>query len=126
MGVLTFAHHHAEHDVGHLLGLGTELRRLFKEHGEVRVGAELFRILLGIDSQSPGFQKIRIAPSLCTLKEVSGTMPHPHGFIRTAYQVDKRGKLTAHIELPQGTSGVFAWKGTEYPLKAGKQTIVAR
>lgn len=87
---------------------------------------ELFRILLGIDSQSPGFQEIRIVPSLCTLKEVSGTMPHPNGFIRTAYQVDKRGKLTARIELPQGTSGVFAWKGKEYPLKAGKQTIVAR
>jgi hypothetical protein len=32
---------------------------------------EFYRILLGIDSYAPGFNKIKIAPSLGELKEVS-------------------------------------------------------
>jgi hypothetical protein len=84
---------------------------------------ELFRIVLGIDSDAPGFKKIRIAPSLGTIKAVSGTMPHPMGSISVAYAIDKKGSLEATIVLPQGSTGVFVWKGKEYPLKEGKQVI---
>lgn len=84
---------------------------------------ELFRILLGIDSQAPGFREIRIAPSLGMLKEVSGTMPHPAGMISAAYKKDLKGKLTARLILPEGTTGVFVWKGKEYKLHAGEQTL---
>ncbi|MDR2499210.1 MAG: alpha-L-rhamnosidase N-terminal domain-containing protein [Tannerellaceae bacterium] len=80
---------------------------------------EHFRILLGIDSDAPGFRKIRIAPSLGNLKEVSGTMPHPSGSISASYLIDKNGALQATLTLPKGTSGVFVWKGKEYPLNEG-------
>lgn len=84
---------------------------------------ELYRILLGIDSASPGFKKIRIAPSLGDLKEVSGTIPHPMGDITASYAFDKKGKGTARLVLPQGTTGTFIWKGKEYPLVPGEQVI---
>ncbi|MDR1402240.1 MAG: alpha-L-rhamnosidase N-terminal domain-containing protein [Tannerellaceae bacterium] len=84
---------------------------------------EFYRILLGIDSYAPGFNKIKIAPSLGKLKEVSGAMPHPLGIITAEYAVDNKGKLTANLILPPGTSGTFIWKGKEYPLKEGRQQI---
>jgi len=84
---------------------------------------EFYRILLGIESDAPGFKKIRITPSLGKLKEVSGTMPHPDGDISASYKIDKNGKLTATLILPPGTSGSFLWKNKEYELKAGKNSI---
>lgn len=85
---------------------------------------ELYRILLGIRSDAAGFEKVRIAPALGDLKEVAGKMPHPKGFISVSYIVEKNGTLTAHIELPKGISGVFCWKGKEYALHDGEQTII--
>ena len=83
---------------------------------------EFFRTILGIESQAPGFKEVRIAPSLGELKEVSGKMPHPEGFISVSYQ--KKGKeLIADIELPAHTQGTFIWEGKEYPLNSGKQTV---
>jgi hypothetical protein len=84
---------------------------------------EFFRILLGIDSHAPGFGKIRISPSLGELKTVSGSMPHPAGSISVSYALDRKGLLTARIILPPGTTGTFVWKGKEYALVAGEQTI---
>ncbi|MDR2118611.1 MAG: alpha-L-rhamnosidase N-terminal domain-containing protein [Tannerellaceae bacterium] len=84
---------------------------------------EFYRILLGIDSRAPGFRKIRIAPSLCGLKSVSGTMPHPSGSISVSYALDKKGVLKAVITLPPDTEGSFVWKGKEYALSAGEQTV---
>jgi hypothetical protein len=84
---------------------------------------EFYRILLGIDSDAPGFKKIRIAPSLGSLKEVSGTMPHPAGSISVSYKVDKKGSLSARIVLPAGTSGLFVWKGVERTLSEGISTF---
>lgn len=84
---------------------------------------EFFRILLGIDSKAPGFKKVRIAPSLGILKEVSGTMPHPAGTIFAGYKVDKKGKLTARLVLPDGVTGIFIWKGEQYELHSGEQVL---
>ncbi|MDH6358611.1 alpha-L-rhamnosidase C-terminal domain-containing protein [Parabacteroides sp. PF5-9] len=84
---------------------------------------EFYRILLGITSDAPGFHKVRIAPALGKLKEVSGTMPHPNGKISVAYKLLSNGKLEAKITLPQQTSGTFEWKGKTYPLTAGEQMI---
>lgn len=84
---------------------------------------EFYRILLGIDSDAPGFRKIRIAPSLGSLKEVSGSIPHPNGIVSAAYRIDKKGKLTAELGLPEQTEGLFVWKGKEYPLKAGENKL---
>ena len=75
---------------------------------------EFYRILLGIDSDAPGFRKIRI---------VSGTIPHPLGSVTAAYKLDERGEGTARLVLPEGTTGIFIWDGKEIPLKPGEQVI---
>lgn len=84
---------------------------------------EFYRILLGISSSAPGFNKVQISPALGALKEVSGTMPHPKGEISASYKLDNKGVLNVEITLPQSVSGTFIWKGKEYALKGGKQTL---
>lgn len=80
---------------------------------------ELFRIVLGIDTDAPRFGKVRITPAMGKLTKASGTIPHPAGFIRVDYKLDKNGRLDALVELPAGISGTFVWDGKEYPLQAG-------
>lgn len=87
---------------------------------------EFYRIVLGIDSDAPGFTRIRIAPSLGKLREVSGSMPHPKGNIAASYQLDAKGHGKACLTLPAGTTGTFVWKEKTYPLQAGKQEIELR
>ena len=84
---------------------------------------EFFRIILGIDSDAPGFGRIRIAPSLCGLKQVSGSIPHPAGTVSADYKIDKRGRLTARLTLPEGTTGRFIWQGEQHELHAGEQVL---
>lgn len=84
---------------------------------------EFFRIVLGIGSGAPGFTKIHIQPALGSLKDVSGKMPHPNGFISANYKINKKGALTATLSLPPDTEGVFVWKSKEYPLSSGEQTF---
>jgi alpha-L-rhamnosidase len=81
---------------------------------------ELFRIVLGIDSDSAGFDKIRITPHLGRLKNASGSIPHPRGEIKVNYQIDKDGKFNSVISIPQGTSGTLFWKGKKFILKGGQ------
>jgi len=78
---------------------------------------EFFRTVLGIDSDAPGFHKIRIEPNLGYLKKAEGTMPHPAGEIKVSYIVNAGGKCNATISIPKGTSGVFVWKGKEHLLQ---------
>ena len=84
---------------------------------------EFYRVVLGIDSDAPGFGKVRIAPNLGTLKKVSGTVPHPLGDIAVNYEVDKKGKLIATVDLPENIKGTFVWKGQNYPLVSGHQAF---
>lgn len=81
---------------------------------------ELFRIVLGIDTDVPRFKKVRITPALGRLTKASGTIPHPDGFVRVDYKFGKKGQLEALVELPKGVSGVFVWEGKEYPLHEGE------
>lgn len=78
---------------------------------------EFFRTVLGIDTDAPGFNKIRIEPQLGALKKAEGTMPHPKGEIKVSYVINAQGKCNAAIFIPKGTSGVFVWKGKEHLLK---------
>ena len=55
---------------------------------------EFYRIVLGIDANAPGFKEVVVSPSLGKLKRVSGTIPHPDGFISVDYTIDKKNKLT--------------------------------
>lgn len=84
---------------------------------------ELYRIVLGIDSDAPGFDKVLLSPHLGPLKKVQGRMPHPKGEISVSYAVNPAGRLTAKINLPTGVSGRLVWKGQQKPLKAGYQLL---
>ncbi|WP_020597177.1 alpha-L-rhamnosidase C-terminal domain-containing protein [Spirosoma panaciterrae] len=82
---------------------------------------EFYRIILGIDSDAPGFEKVRITPNLGNLHNVSGQMPHPKGVISVSYTLSQTGTLRADINLPEGVTGTFRWKGQQRPLTAGHQ-----
>lgn len=83
---------------------------------------ELFRIILGINSGTPGFKKITIEPHLGKLQQAKGKIPHPEGdIIVDYYQVKKKWK--AEISLPKNTTGTFKWKGKAYPLSPGNTTL---
>ncbi len=79
---------------------------------------EFFRILLGIDSDAPGFTKVKIEPHPGKLRHLKGEMPHPQGVIRAEY-TSSGNTWTARIELPGKLSGRFVWKGKSLPLHAG-------
>ncbi|MCF0160127.1 MAG: alpha-rhamnosidase, partial [Bacteroidaceae bacterium] len=83
---------------------------------------EFFRTLLGIDSASPAFRTVKISPCLGDIQKIGGTMPHPQGEIKVAYQ-KKGNALKAQIELPAGVTGVLVWNGQEHALKGGANTI---
>ena len=72
---------------------------------------ELFRCILGISSQAPGFSKIRIEPSLGKLRRISGSMPHPKGTISVSLEILPSGKLRRAISVPQGVECEFVWRG---------------
>lgn len=84
---------------------------------------EFFRTVLGIDTDAPGFNKIKIEPNLGSLTKVSGAMPHPKGEIKVSYNVNAQSKLSAVVSIPAGSSGVFVWKGKEHVLKSGETRL---
>ncbi|HVX24880.1 MAG TPA: alpha-L-rhamnosidase N-terminal domain-containing protein [Parafilimonas sp.] len=84
---------------------------------------ELYRIVLGINTDAPGFFKVKIEPHLGALTNASGTMPHPSGNIKASYAL-QNGKWNIDITLPQTISGRFIWKGKEYMLKSGENKFV--
>ncbi|WP_211217521.1 alpha-L-rhamnosidase C-terminal domain-containing protein [Segetibacter koreensis] len=83
---------------------------------------EFFRTVLGIDTDAPGFAKVKIEPHLGSLKNVTGEMPHPKGKIKVDYR-NNDGKWNIEINLPKEVSGDFIWKGKSYKLKEGNNLI---
>ncbi|PUZ23840.1 alpha-L-rhamnosidase [Chitinophaga costaii] len=83
---------------------------------------EFFRTVLGIDSDAPGFSKIKVTPHLGTLTNVSGEIPHPNGKVAVAYNLEN-GKWKIKVVLPQHTQGTLVWKFKTYALKAGENTF---
>ena len=79
---------------------------------------EFFRTILGIDSDAPGFARVKVEPHLGDLKNVNGAMPHPNGMVTASYK-NEAGKWSIDISLPDHTTGTFLWNGKAYPLKAG-------
>lgn len=84
---------------------------------------DFFRIVLGIDADTPGFSKIKIEPHLGTMTKVGGEMPHPNGKISVSYEL-KKNKWQINISLPQATPGKLLWKGKTYELKPGANILV--
>ena len=84
---------------------------------------DFFRIVLGIDTDAPGFSTIKIEPHLGTMTKVGGEIPHPNGQISVNYEL-KKNKWNINISLPQTTSGKLVWKGKTYELKSGANILV--
>jgi alpha-L-rhamnosidase len=84
---------------------------------------ELYRTVLGIESDAPGFEKVKIEPHLGTITNIGGQIPHPRGNISVKY-TQKNSKWLVDITLPEGTLGRLIWKGKEYVLKSGKNNLV--
>jgi hypothetical protein len=83
---------------------------------------EFFRTVLGIDSDAPGFNKVRIEPHPGMLKNITGEIPHPQGKVAVQYTY-LNNKWTMEINLPQKITGSFIWQGKTYALKGGKNVF---
>jgi hypothetical protein len=83
---------------------------------------EFFRILLGIKSNAPYFEKVKIEPHLGSIEKISGEMPHPEGKITVSYDLSGSA-LKAEIMLPEGISGTFHWKEQIIELQGGRNTL---
>lgn len=83
---------------------------------------ELLRTVLGIDSDAPGFRRVRIEPHLGDITRIGGHMPHPAGEIRVQYEVSG-GTLHAAITLPRGVAGELVWRGKTLPLTGGENRV---
>ena len=83
---------------------------------------ELYRTVLGIDSDAVAFKRVRIEPHLGDIKEIGGTLPHPAGVISVHYKV-KGGKMQAEVTLPDHVDGLFVWNGKEQYLRSGKNQV---
>jgi hypothetical protein len=79
---------------------------------------EFFRTILGMDSDAPGFSKVKITPHLGSLKNIYGEIPHPRGKLTAGYQLES-GKWQVDIHLPSKTAGSLIWKDKTYPLHEG-------
>jgi alpha-L-rhamnosidase len=84
---------------------------------------ELFRTVLGIDTDAPGFTKVKIEPRLGVLQKANGEIPHPQGKIAVHYEM-KNGKWEIEIHLPGRLTGVLIWKSRRHPLKAGANRMM--
>ena len=83
---------------------------------------ELYRIVLGIDTDSPGFKTVKITPHLGTLSRASGTIPHPNGNISVSFEkTNSTWKIST--TLPPNTPGFLLWKDKRHPLHPGKNVL---
>jgi len=84
---------------------------------------EFYRTVLGIDSDAPGFSRVKIEPHLGDLKNASGEIPHPLGKIAVKY-ISEKGKWNVSVSLPTGLSGRFIWKGQQFDVKGGVNNFI--
>jgi len=83
---------------------------------------ELYRTVLGIESDAPGFKRVRIEPHLGSITNIGGQIPHPNGNVSVHYVLNGT-KWRINITLPQNTPGRLVWKNKEYPLKPGENNL---
>jgi hypothetical protein len=84
---------------------------------------EVFRTILGIDSDAPGFKKVLITPHLGSITSISGSIPHPDGMIKVDYQ-KQQNKWFIQIQLPLTIRGKFVWQNKSYFLHGGSNTFM--
>jgi len=86
---------------------------------------DLLTLVAGISPGSPGFQTVRIAPHLGDLTQLEASFPHDAGLIHVKYAVGSTG-LNATVDLPNGLSGEFVWKGKETRLHPGSNSLTLK
>lgn len=82
-----------------------------------------FKIVAGIESLSPGFREIRIAPDFGPSDQIDATIPHCLGKIRLKAKKIDESHIQAEVEIPKGTTGVFEWNNRVTKMKEGKNKI---
>jgi alpha-L-rhamnosidase len=83
---------------------------------------DLLRLVAGIRPTAPNFAEMAIEPHLGDLRNLAAAMPVPQGIVQTSYEIGSSG-TTARISVPHGLPGKLIWKGRDYPLRAGEQTL---
>jgi hypothetical protein len=81
---------------------------------------DLLATVAGVTPAAPGFGTVRIEPHLGTLTELRASVATPRGLVDVTYRVSA-ASLVADVTLPAETTGAFLWKGTERPLRPGRQ-----
>ena len=84
---------------------------------------DLLALVCGILPDAPGFAKVCIAPNLGALPWVEAAMPHPNGEIRVRFDRAPNDGLRATVTLPPKVPGRLVWRGREYTLQPGIQSI---
>lgn len=84
---------------------------------------EFFRIVLGIQSDAPYFERVKIEPHLGSIKKIGGEMPHPQGKVTVSYAKED-GEWNIEIALPEQTTGSFIWRGETRELHGGVNAFV--
>ncbi|WP_263357557.1 alpha-L-rhamnosidase-related protein [Acidicapsa ligni] len=79
---------------------------------------DLLTLVAGISPASPGFRTVRVAPHLGELTHLEASFPAPQGLIHVKY-----AEANATVDLPQGLTGTFVWKGKETKLHAGENLV---
>jgi hypothetical protein len=80
---------------------------------------DLLATVAGIRPAGPGFKEVLIQPHPGELENFTANMPHPAGSIAVEYRKEN-GKERFSIQLPEGISGTFVFKGREKPISGGK------
>jgi len=83
----------------------------------------LIKIVAGIDSDAPGFKKIRIEPNFCETDTINASIPHHSGKISVYLYKNENNVINGEIELPPSTSGYLKFNGEYLQLKEGKRVI---
>lgn len=58
------------------------------------------RMLLGVQLDAPGWERIRVKPHALGLKELSGVVPTPKGEVRVGWHVEDKGQMHLCVQGP--------------------------
>ncbi len=84
------------------------------DHSHGWISSPTFQMMtriLGVEPLSPGFDTLRIAPTLCDLTFAKGSVPTPHGLLSVDWKKQEKGLLLA-VTVPVGTEAT-----TDVPLQ---------
>lgn len=84
---------------------------------------DFINLVAGVQSVSPGFQKVLVEPNLGYLKEVNASLPHPDGNLEVEFKKNKKGIISGSIILPEDVSGIYRNNSVTIELKPGINKI---